>query len=110
MRTLAGIMLVALAHCAAAQDRVEIDPNTRIQGGADLRGSGANAGAGAQPDSAQPAQPEGKLETPARVEERGSVAGPDRIDPDKDKPISARKPQEREREDAAQGAGTRPRQ
>jgi hypothetical protein len=110
MRALTAVLLVALAHCAAAQNRVEIDPNTRIQGGADLRGSGANAGAGARPDGAQPAQPEDKLEAPARVEERGNVAGPDRIDPEKDKPISAREPQEREREDAAQGAGTRPRQ
>lgn len=89
MRAIVGFMFVGLVLPAVAQDRpVEIDPNTRIQGGADVRGSGANAGAGAQPDH--------KIESNTRV--------PDKSDQEKDKPISERKPQEREPEHAAKGA------
>jgi hypothetical protein len=89
MKALAGLLFLGLAIPAVAQDRrVEVDPNTKIEGGADVRGSGANAGAGAQPDT--------------RSESRtGDVAGPERPDPEKDKPISERKPQERQREEAA---------
>jgi hypothetical protein len=102
MRAIVGFMFVGLVLPAVAQDRpVEIDPNTRIQGGADVRGSGANAGAGARPDN--------KIESDTRVGERGNVAGPDKGGHEKDKPISERKPQEREPEDASKG-GTRPTQ
>ena len=98
MRTLAGLLFLGLLMPALAQDRrVEVDPNTKIEGGADVRGSGANAGAGAQPDN--------------RSESRtGNVAGPDRPDPEKDKPTSERKPQEREREEAAKGGSVPQRQ
>jgi hypothetical protein len=91
MKAFAGLLLLALCLPAVAQERrVEVDPNTKIEGGADVRGSGANAGAGAQPDN----RSESKT---------GNVAGPDRPDAEKDKPISERKPQEREREEAAKG-------
>ena len=59
----------------------DVDPNTKIEGGADLRGSGAAAGAGAGPDK--------KIENPQ-----------DKRDLEKEKPTSERKPQEREREEA----------
>ena len=98
------VTLISLA-AVAAERPLDIDPNTKTQGGADLRGSGANAGAGAQSDN--------KIETdksragPAdesRVHERGNVAGPDKSGPEKDKPVSERKPHERELEDASKGA------
>jgi hypothetical protein len=104
-----GVLCFALVLPVSAQNRVEIDPNTKIEGGADVRGSGANAGAGARSDN--------KIESESRVErreepredERGNVAGPDRTAAEKDKPVSARKPQERELEDASKGA-TKPQQ
>jgi hypothetical protein len=97
---MASLSAFALA-AAAAEPRIEIDPNTKIQGGADVRSSGANAGAGAQSDD--------KIESKPRLEEeRGNVAGPDKSGPEKDKPISERKPQEREPEDAARGETARP--
>lgn len=96
MRAIVGFMLVGLVLPAFAQDRpIEIDPNTRIQGGADVRGSGANAGAGAKPDD--------KIENNPRID-------PDNSGHEKDKPISERKPQDREPEDAAKGETARPRQ
>ena len=62
---------------------IDVDPNTKIEGGADVRGSGAAAGAGAGSDK--------KVEIP-----------PDKRELEKDKPISERKPQEeREPEEAA---------
>ena len=77
---------------AIAQDRrVDIDPNTRIQGGADVRGSGANAGASAD----------------AQSDKNEKVERPEKSEPEKDKPISERKPQERAPEDASRG-GTKP--
>ena len=91
MKALAGLLFLGLVIPALAQDRrIEVDPNTKIEGGADVRGSGANAGAGAQPDSKNESK-------------TGNVAAPDRPDPEKDKPVSARKPLEREREEAARG-------
>ena len=91
MKALAGLLFLGLVMPAVAQDRrIEVDPNTKIEGGADVRGSGANAGAGAQPDNKNGSK-------------TGNVAGPPRPDPERDKPISERKPQEREREEAARG-------
>jgi hypothetical protein len=98
MRAILGVISLALVLPALAQDRsVDIDPNTKIQGGADLRGSGANAGAGATSDNKP--QPDEKLESVPRIDERGDVARPDNTDPRKDKPISAREPRERERDE-----------
>jgi hypothetical protein len=66
----------------------DIDPNTKIEGGADVRGSGANAG----------------VEKKEALETRSEHAEPEKAEREKDKPISARKPQEeRERESAAKG-------
>lgn len=83
------IGLAVLAPWAAAQERpVEIDPNTKTQGGADVRGSGADAG-------------ENKASNKARAEEERRDA--------KDKPLAERKPrEERESEEAAKGATAKP--
>ena len=82
---LAAILLPFLLTSFAQERPVPVqpsddDPNTKIEGGADLRGSGAAAGAGAGPDK--------KIENPE--DKRGL---------EKDKPTSERKPQEREREE-----------
>jgi hypothetical protein len=96
-----------------------LPPNTRIQGGADVRGSGANAGAGAQTDNrietdksavGEPSEARGEPSGRVRADERGNVAGPDKSGPEKEKPISERKPQERELEDAAKGGTAKPQQ
>jgi len=89
---IAGLSAFAFA-AAAAEPKVEIDPNTKIEGGADVRSSGANAGAGVQPTDIKEQKPA------ERAQDKGSD--------DKDKPISERKPQEREPENASKG-GTRP--
>jgi hypothetical protein len=87
MRALLLASLGAVSFAVlATEPPVEIDPNTKIQGGADVRGSGAQAGAGARPDD--------KAGSGPRVEERESAARPDKSEPKEDKPISARKPQE----------------
>ena len=72
MRSLLFLLLVPL--CAIAADQpVDVDPNTRIQGGADLRGSGANAGAGANTEE--------RKKEDAEIQKK-----------QKDKPTSERKP------------------
>jgi hypothetical protein len=82
MRAFTGFIFLMLAVPAFAQDRrIEVDPNTKIEGGADVRGSGANAGA--------TTPPENKIEDRIPVDKRA---------PEKDEPISERKPQEQERE------------
>ncbi|HWM42082.1 MAG TPA: hypothetical protein VNP36_06560 [Burkholderiales bacterium] len=89
MRAVVGLICVGVVLTALAQEqerRLEIDPNTKIEGGADVRGSGANAGASARPDS--------KIEDKTPVDERKQEV-------EKDKPISERKPQEREPEEGA---------
>ena len=100
MKKLIALFVAGLAFAATAQERPgEIDPNTKIQGGADVRGSGASAGAGAQTESRTEAEKPPFSAPPA-------VHSPERIDRSdaaKDKPISERKPQERAREDASQG-------
>ena len=92
MWSLIGLALLALAFPAAAQERpvrpAEIDPNTKIQGGASS---------------------EKKSEAEPRVGQREDAARPEKTDPKEDKPISERKPQEREREDAAKGDTALPR-
>jgi hypothetical protein len=91
-KLLAPVLALFLQAVLAAPPPVEMDPNTRIQGGADPRGSGAAAGAGVRRD--------GKMDTEPRVESPGNaVERPDKVDPDKDKPISERKPSEREKAD-----------
>jgi hypothetical protein len=96
----------------AAERPLEIDPNTKTQGGADVSGSGAGAGAGAKTDNkietdksavGTPSETRGEVRGEPRADERGSVAGPDKSAAEKEKPISERKPQEREIEDAAKG-------
>ena len=95
------MFLVAWATCAFAQEQpvrpAEIDPNTKIEGGADLRGSGAGAGAGARDEE-------------KRQTDKSPVQPRDELDqnrPEQDKPISERKP--REREDASKGETNAPR-
>jgi hypothetical protein len=90
MRTTLSIIVSLLSSAAyAAQPPLEIDPNTRIQGGADVRGSGAAAGAGMRRDD--------KMDTGPRVEPPGNnVERPDKGESDKDQPISERKPTERQ--------------
>jgi hypothetical protein len=105
MRLLFALLLGMCSFAAfPAESPVDIDPNTKTQGGADVRGSGANAGAGAQTDNR--IETEKSQAEPAdepRIHERGNVAGPDKSGPEKDKPVSERKPQEREREGASKG-------
>ena len=120
MRRFFAFVLGAFPFTALpAEHPVDIDPNTRTQGGADVRGSGANAGAGAQTDNrietdksavGAPSEARGETRGESAIDERGNVAGPDRSGPEKEKPISERKPQERDREDAAKGETTRPAQ
>jgi hypothetical protein len=90
MRIVLSIVVGLLSwEALAAQPPLEIDPNTKIQGGADQRGSSAAAGAGMRRD--------GKMDTESRVGPPGNNAQrPDKIDPDKDRPFSERKPLERE--------------
>jgi len=95
-------LLLLVSSMAIAQERpVEIDPNTKIQGGADVPASAGTAGAGARTDN--------RMESEPRVEQRGEVAGPDRARVEKEKPISARKPEEpRPEDDAAKGESAKP--
>lgn len=95
-------LLLLLAPMASAQERpTDIDPNTKIQGGADLPSSAGTAGAGARTDN--------RMESEPRVEQRGEVAGPDRARIDQEKPISARKPEEpRPEDDVAKGETAKP--
>lgn len=93
----------------AAEAPVDIDPNTKTEGGADLRGSGANAGGGARSDDRIKDGTRFERSEPPRPAERGDVAGPDAAAAEKDKPISARKPREPELEDASKGI-TKPQQ
>jgi hypothetical protein len=89
MRAALSIIVSLLSSAAfAAQPPLEIDPNTRIQGGADVSGSGAAAGAGMR---------DHKMDTGSRVEPPGnSVEHPDKSESNKDHPFSERKPTERE--------------
>ena len=89
MRAALSIILSLLSSAAfAAQPPLEIDPNTRIQGGADVRGSGAAAGAGMRDD---------KMDTGSRVEPPGNnVERSDKSESNKDQPISERKTAERQ--------------
>ena len=88
----------------AAEAPIDVDANTKTEGGADLRGSGANAGSGARSDTKMEDGTRLEHREPPRPAERGDVAGPDSAAAQKDKPISARKPRERELEDASKGA------
>ena len=95
------VILFGLAFAAVAvlaEERpVEIDQNTKIHGGADVRGSGANAGAGARSDN----KPEG--EPRSSEDPRRDVAQPDKVERREDKPISERKPSEPEPQPASRG-------
>ena len=93
MRFVLSIIVTLLSSGAqGAQPPLEIDPNTRIQGGADPRGSGAAAGAGVRRDN--------KMDTEPRDEPPGTnVPRPDKTEPDRDQPISERKPREDDRQD-----------
>lgn len=90
MQTVLTLALTFFVHAAfAAAPPLEIDPNTRIQGGADPRSSGAAAGAGTSRDH--------KMDTGPRVEPPGNnVERPDKGESNKDQPISERKPTERQ--------------
>jgi hypothetical protein len=110
MRRIAFLFFTMIALAlSAAEAPIDVDPNTKTEGGADLRGSGANAGSGARTDDkiddgARVMRPE-----PPRPAERGDIAGPDAAAAQKEKPISARKPRETELEEASKGA-TKPQQ
>ena len=78
MRSLLFLLLLPLS-ALAAEKPIDVDPNTKIQGGADVRGSGANAGAGAN--------------TEERKKEDAEIQKQEK---DKDKPTSERKPREAE--------------
>jgi hypothetical protein len=91
--------LLFAGSALAAESPREIDPNTKIQGGADVRGSSSSAGAGEQTQERSDAE-KPPLSSPHGVhtpEKRDSG------DAEKDKTISERKPQEREREEASRG-------
>ena len=88
------LLISLLAMQALAQQRpAEIDPNTKIEGGADVRGSGRNAGQ----------QPRTDPEAEARAPTRDPV-DPYKLSPKEDRPISARKPQDVDREREEQAA------
>jgi len=108
LRTL--FFVSVLSPCLAlAAEPIDVDANTKTEGGADLRGSGANAGSGARSDGrTQDGTRTERAEVP-RPAERGDVATPDAAAAQKDKPISARKPREPELEDASKGI-TKPQQ
>ena len=84
---LLGFLAIA-APVTGQQRPADIDANTKIEGGADVRGSGANAG----------------VETKQEVERHSEDPQPEKAEREKDKPVSARQPlEERERESAAKG-------
>jgi hypothetical protein len=77
MRSLLFLLLLPLSALAADKP-IDIDPNTKIQGGADVRGSGANAGTGANVE--EPKKEDAEIKPKEKDE--------------KDKPTSERKPRE----------------
>jgi hypothetical protein len=92
MRALAFLIALSLWGMVAAQQRpAEIDPNTKTQGGADLPGSGAAAGAGVRPDDKPATAPR------ANDERRRDVAEPEKDLRTEERPFTERgKPGERE--------------
>jgi hypothetical protein len=84
MRWLLTFLFIGSA--LAAESPREIDPNTKIQGGADT-----------EERTEAEKRPLSEPRTARTPEKRDSS------EPDKDKTISERKPQEREREDASRG-------
>lgn len=99
--SLLALLLLFIPVASAQQRPTDIDPNTKIQGGADVPASAGTAGAGARTDN--------RMESEPRVENRGEVAGPDRARIEKEKPVSARKPEEpRPEDDAAKGETAKP--
>ena len=92
MRALIFVFAMILSEMAGGQQRpVEIDPNTKIQGGADLPGSSAAAGAGSRSDSKPTAGPRANDD-----DRRRDVAEPEKGTRPEDKPFTARKPSEQE--------------
>ena len=87
MKRILTLLVAGLAFAATAQERpAEIDPNTKIQGGAHTE---------ERTEAEKP--PLSSPQTVRTPEKRDSG------DADKDKAISERKPQEREREEASRG-------
>jgi hypothetical protein len=90
MRIVLFLSLLGYLFPGFTQERparpIEIDPNTKIEGGADVRGSGASAGASTRSEEKTDADK-------PRTQQREDA---EQNRPEKDKPISARKPQERE--------------
>ena len=98
MRRAFAFGLALAAFAVYAEERpVEIDQNTKIQGGADVRGSGAHAGAGARSDNKVEGQPR------ANEDARRDVAQPDKTERLEDRPISERRPREPEPHSPARG-------
>jgi hypothetical protein len=86
MRWLLPLLLFFVGSALAAEPSREIDPNTKIQGGADT-----------EERTEAEKRPLSEPRTTRIPEKR------DNSDAEKDKAISERKPQEREREDASRG-------
>ena len=99
MRLLALLLLIA--PMAWAQERpLEVDPNTKIQGGADVPASAGTAGAGARTDNRRSPSRASSSAAKSRPRSRAHRSG---------KPISARKPQEpRPEDDVAKGETAKP--
>ena len=94
MRLFLALLLAWSAFAHGQQRPRDIDPNTKIEGGADVRSSGANAGAGTSTrDKTEPEK------SPPRS----------RGEPDPDKPTSERKPRERHEETLSPPPGSRQR-
>lgn len=90
MRALLVLLLLVGPGALAQQKPTDIDPNTKTEGGADVRESSARAG--------------------ARVEDKveRSDARIDKENGEKDKPVAARKPREELPSEEAAKGGTRP--
>jgi hypothetical protein len=98
MRRAFAFGLALAAFAVLAEERpVEIDQNTKIQGGADVRGSGAHAGAGARSDNKVEGEQRG------REDARRGVAEPTKAERLEDRPISERRPREPEPQSPARG-------
>ena len=97
MRALALVLALSCGMVVAQQRPADIDPNTKTQGGADLPGSSAAAGAGSRSDNKPTAEPRANDD-----DRRRDVAEPEKGTRPEDKPFTERKPAEQEE------AGKRP--
>jgi hypothetical protein len=96
MRLLLLLGIPLLLAAEPPKSPADIDPNTKIEGGVDIRSSGANAGN------------ENEVRDKMEMEKRGEVTHPVPSEEKKDKPTSERKPRERESEEASRGETRQP--